>query len=109
MCRVGSNLAESAALPGGMLLQPLYWQNVCGADALGAGLLLAPGGIGALVSRTMAGALTDRIGARWVAFTGFAIVGLATVPFTLASATTNEWLLMAVLSARFTVLEAGAS
>ena len=91
---------SGAALYGGMLLLPLYWQDVRGADALRAGLLLAPQGVGALLSRTLAGGLTDRIGARWVAFTGFAIVGLATVPFALASATTNGWFLMAVLVVR---------
>ncbi len=91
---------SGVALYGGMLLLPLYWQDVRGADALRAGLLLAPQGIGALLSRNLAGGLTDRIGARWVAFTGFAIVGLATVPFALASATTNEWFLMAVLVVR---------
>jgi hypothetical protein len=69
---------SGAALYGGMVLLPLYWQDVRGADALRAGLLLAPQGIGALLSRPLAGGLSDRIGARWVAFTGFAIVGLAT-------------------------------
>jgi EmrB/QacA subfamily drug resistance transporter len=91
---------SGAALYGGMVLLPLYWQDVRGADALRAGLLLAPQGIGALLSRPLAGGLSDRIGARWVAFTGFAIVGLATVPFALASATTSEWYLMAVLVVR---------
>jgi len=83
-----------------MVLMPLYWQDVRGATALSAGLLVAPQGIGALLSRPLAGGLTDRIGARWVAFSGFAVVGLATVPFALASATTNEWSLMAVLVVR---------
>jgi EmrB/QacA subfamily drug resistance transporter len=91
---------SGAALYGGMVLLPLYWQDVRGADALRAGLLLAPQGIGALLSRPLAGGLSDRIGARWVAFTGFAIVGLATVPFALASATTSEWFLMGVLVVR---------
>jgi EmrB/QacA subfamily drug resistance transporter len=89
-----------AALYGGMVVIPLYWQDVRGATALRAGLLVAPQGIGALLSRPLAGGLTDRIGARWVAFTGFAIIGLATVPFALASATTNEWMLTAVLVVR---------
>jgi EmrB/QacA subfamily drug resistance transporter len=91
---------SGAALYGGMVLLPLYWQDVRGAEPLYAGLLLAPQGIGALLSRPLAGGLSDKIGARWIAFTGFAIVGLATVPFALASATTNEWFLMAVLVVR---------
>ena len=91
---------SGAALYGGMVLLPLYWQDVRGADALSAGLLLAPQGVGALLSRPLAGGLSDRIGARWVAFTGFAIIGVATVPFALASATTSQWYLMAVLVAR---------
>jgi len=91
---------SGAALYGSMLLLPLYWQDVRGADALRAGLLLAPQGIGALLSRALAGGLTDRIGARWVAFTGFVIVGLATVPFALITTTTSEWFLMAVLVVR---------
>lgn len=88
------------ALYGAMLLLPLYWQQVRGTDALGAGLLLVPQGIGTLLSRSLAGRLTDRIGARWVCLIGFLIVSLATVPFALAGATTNEWLLMAALLVR---------
>ena len=88
------------SLYGAMLLLPLYWQEVRGTDALGAGLLLIPQGLGSLVSRTMAGRLTDRIGPRWVGVVGFAIVALATVPFALATGSTNEWFLMAALFVR---------
>ncbi len=88
------------ALYGAMLLLPLYWQEVRGTDALGAGLLLVPQGIGTLLSRSLAGRLTDRMGARWISITGFAIVALATVPFALATPTTNEVLLMAALLVR---------
>jgi MFS family permease len=91
---------SGAGLYGGMVLLPLYWQDVRGASALSAGLLLAPQGIGALLSRPLAGGLSDKIGARSVAFAGFAIVGIATVPFALASATTNKWYLMAALLVR---------
>jgi MFS family permease len=83
-----------------MLLLPLYWQDVRGLDALGAGLLLAPQGLGTLSSRSMAGRLTDAVGAKWVAVAGFAIVGIATIPFALATATTNEWFLMGALVVR---------
>ncbi|MFI5707569.1 MDR family MFS transporter [Kribbella sp. NPDC051620] len=88
------------ALYGAMLLLPLYWQQIRGEDALGAGLLLVPQGIGALASRSMAGRLTDKIGGRWVAVTGFAVMTIATVPFAFASEGTNTWYLMAVLLVR---------
>jgi len=93
-------LLSGAALYGGAILLPLYWQEVRGADALRAGLLVAPLGVGALLSRPLAGGLTDKIGARWVACTGFAIVAIGTIPFAFATATTNEWFLMAVLLVR---------
>ena len=91
---------SGASLYGAMLLLPLYWQEVRGFDALGAGLLLAPQGIGALVSRFFAGRLTDTLGAKPVAIAGFAIVALATVPFAFVTADTSQWLLMAVLVVR---------
>jgi len=47
---------------GALFLLPLYYQQLRGASALGAGLLLAPQGIGALLHRTLAGRLTDQIG-----------------------------------------------
>jgi MFS family permease len=83
-----------------MLLLPLYWQEVRGSDALLAGLLLAPQGLGTLLSRSFAGRLTDSIGAKWVTIVGFAIVGIATIPFALATTSTNDWFLMAALVVR---------
>lgn len=91
---------SGASLYGAMLLLPLYWQDVRGADALTAGLMLVPQGIGTLFSRSMAGRLTDTIGARWVAAAGFSIVGLATIPFALANSATSDWLLLAALVVR---------
>ncbi|MEU1406903.1 MDR family MFS transporter [Streptomyces sp. NPDC005728] len=87
-------------LYGAMLLLPLYWQQVRGEDALGAGLLLIPQGVGAFIARTRAGNYTDRIGPRWVALTGFALVTAATVPFAFATADTSKVLLMAALLVR---------
>lgn len=56
--------------------------------------------MGALLSRTLAGRLTDSIGARAVAIGGFLVMGLATIPFALADAGTDQWWLMAVLLVR---------
>lgn len=91
---------SGAALYGAMLLLPLYFQDTRGADALTAGLVLVPQGIGTLLSRSLAGRLTDTIGAKWVAAVGFAIVGAATVPFALATTTTSEWVLLVALLVR---------
>jgi EmrB/QacA subfamily drug resistance transporter len=88
------------ALYGAMLLLPLYYQQVRGASALTAGIMLVPQGIGTLLSRSAAGRLTDRIGARPVAVGGFVIVALATIPFTVAGAHANAWLLALALVVR---------
>jgi len=88
------------AIYGAMLLLPLYFQGIRGTDALGAGLLLIPQGVGTFLSRTVSGRLSDRIGARWVAIAGFAIIGLGTLPLTAVDATTPVWVLLVTLLVR---------
>jgi EmrB/QacA subfamily drug resistance transporter len=70
-----------AALFGGMILLPLYFQTVRGQDAVYTGLLLAPRGIGAVVASLLAGLLIDRIGSGATATIGSLITAGATVPF----------------------------
>jgi len=81
------------SLYGAMLLLPLYYQQVRGATALAAGVMLVPQGVGALLSRTVTGSNIDRLGSRVIALAGFAVVAAATVPFALAGPHTSEWLL----------------
>jgi EmrB/QacA subfamily drug resistance transporter len=81
------------SLYGALLLMPLYYQDVRGATALGAGVMLIPQGVGALLSRTVAGSNIDRFGPRLFAVAGFAVVAAATVPFALAGPHTSAWLL----------------
>ncbi|MFI6355204.1 MDR family MFS transporter [Streptomyces sp. NPDC050743] len=88
------------SLYGAMMLLPLYFQQVRGEDALGAGLLLIPQGVGALLARGLAGTYTDRVGPRRVAVAAFAVVAAATVPFAFVTADTSEVLLMAALLVR---------
>jgi MFS family permease len=88
------------ALYGAMLLLPLYYMEVRGTTALTAGLMLVPQGIGTLVSRQIAGPLTDRIGARSIAAVGFLIVAVATVPFCFVTAESNDWALAFALLVR---------
>jgi EmrB/QacA subfamily drug resistance transporter len=86
------------SLYGAMLLLPLYYQEVRGASALSAGLLLAPQGLGTLLPRLVIGRLTDRLGPRPVVLAGTVIAMLGTVPFALAGARTSEiWLSLALV------------
>lgn len=89
-----------AAIYGSMLLLPLYWQQLRGYSALGAGLVLIPQGVGALVSRGIGGRATDTLGARVVATVGFVVVAVATVPFAFADAGTSRTWLLVVLFVR---------
>lgn len=82
-----------------MFLLPLYYQEVRGQDALAAGLLLAPQGLGALLSRPV-GPLVDKIGARRIALVGIAACALGTVPYIFAGARTSEVLLGCALVVR---------
>src|SRR5664279_3725692 len=85
---------------GAMLLLPLYEQQVRGQSALTAGLLLAPQGLGMLLTRGYAGRLTDRIGARPVVLGGFLLTMAGTLAYTQAGLDTNELLLGASLIIR---------
>jgi EmrB/QacA subfamily drug resistance transporter len=94
---VGSSSAvlffSGFSLYGAMFLLPLYYQDVRGGTAIAAGVMLVPQGIGALLSRTVAGRNIDRFGPRVIALAGFAIIAAATVPFALAGPHTSQWLL----------------
>jgi EmrB/QacA subfamily drug resistance transporter len=87
-------------LYGAVLVLPLFYQEARGATALTAGIMLVPQGVGALLSRGLAGRLTDKIGGRPVAIVGFAIIAASTIPFCFADAKTSSWLLALWLLAR---------
>jgi len=70
-----------AALFGGMILMPLYFQTVRHEDALYTGLLLAPRGIGAAVGSWVSGRATDRLGSGIAAAIGGGITLVSTLPF----------------------------
>lgn len=88
------------AVYGAMFLLPLYFQSLRGEDALAAGLLLIPQGVGTLITRSLGGRLTDAVGARPVAVVGFLIVSLGTVPFAFAGADSAYWWLLVALLVR---------
>ena len=81
------------AMFGTLLLIPLYYQTVRGASALEAGLLLAPQGLGAMITMPLAGRLTDRYGpSKWAAF-GIPLLVVGLAPFAFVEADTPYTLL----------------
>jgi len=89
-----------AALFGGMLLLPLYYQVVRGESALVAGLLMAPQGIGAALVMPLAGRLTDTYGARRIVPSGLVVACVGTFAYTQLGAHTSFALLAVSLFVR---------
>jgi EmrB/QacA subfamily drug resistance transporter len=86
-----------AALFGGMILLPLYWQNVRLESVVDTGLLTAPQGLGAAIAMPIAGKLTDRWGGGGLALFGVTLCTVATIPFGLIGAHTSIlWLSFAM-------------
>ncbi|CAA9365352.1 MAG: Uncharacterized MFS-type transporter [uncultured Nocardioidaceae bacterium] len=82
---------------GASLLFPLYFQQVRGEDALSAGLLLAPQGIGAMITMPIAGVLADRIGPGKIVVTGIVLITAAMAVFTTVTDTTSYPLMIGAL------------
>jgi MFS family permease len=78
---------------GTMLLVPLYYQAVRGASALQAGLLMAPGGFGAMLMMPLSGRLTDRYGPTWLPATGLPLIAIGLIPFVFVGPHTSYVLL----------------
>ena len=91
----GTFLLFAISVFGTMLLVPLYYQTVRGASALQAGLLLAPGGLGAMLMMPLSGKLTDRYGPTWLPATGLPFVAVGLIPFVFVGAHTSYVLLSA--------------
>lgn len=85
---------------GSMLLFPLYYQQVHGASALYAGLLLVPQSLGMLVTQGWFGRLTDRIGPRRIVLASLGLTALGTLPFVGAGEGTSQVLLAGALLVR---------
>jgi EmrB/QacA subfamily drug resistance transporter len=83
-----TTFALGAALFGGMVLLPLYFQMVRGEDAIVTGLLLIPQGIGTAIAMWLSGRATEKLGGGLTALLGGTIMIAATLPFVMLTATT---------------------
>jgi EmrB/QacA subfamily drug resistance transporter len=89
-----------AAIFGGMILMPLYYQIVRHDDALVTGLLLAPQGVGAAIAMWLSGRATERFGAGLTALAGSAISMLGTLPLVLIGPGTSYVAINAAICVR---------
>jgi EmrB/QacA subfamily drug resistance transporter len=78
-----------AALFGGMILLPLYYQEVRGESVILTGLLVGPQGLGMISVAPFTARLTERFGGGRVAFVGIVLLSLTTLPLTFIGAGTS--------------------
>jgi MFS family permease len=83
---------------GGMIVLPLYLQNIRHESVVATGLLNAPQGLGMALMMPFAGRLTDRLGGGPLALFGVIVTTVATIPFALVGAHTSlVWLSVVLL------------
>ncbi|KEK26474.1 DHA2 family efflux MFS transporter permease subunit [Bacillus gaemokensis] len=88
------NAIVTMALFGGMLLLPVYLQNIRGFTPIESGLLLLPGSLIMGIMGPIAGKLFDKYGIRPLAIVGLAITTYATYEFTQLSMDTPYSVIM---------------
>ncbi|MDV7245065.1 MULTISPECIES: DHA2 family efflux MFS transporter permease subunit [Rhodococcus] len=85
------------AFMGAGLLFPSYFIQVGGHSTLAAGLLMAPQGIGAMLTMPVAGRLVDKIGPGKIVLTGLPLILVGLGVFTQVAGDSPAWLLMGAL------------
>lgn len=92
------------AMLGTELIVPLYLQRVRGTSAMAAGLLLLPGAIAMAIMSPIAGYILDRYGIKKMAYTGFSLLAVATLPMLWFSAQTNLIWVMVLYATRMAAI-----
>jgi EmrB/QacA subfamily drug resistance transporter len=87
----------AGAFFGALLLVPTYFQEVRGESTLDAGLLVAPQGIGAMVTMPIAGALVDRFPVGRIVPFGIVLIAVGLLGLTQIQADTSYGLLIGLL------------
>lgn len=94
------NMVVTMAMFAGMILVPIYLQNIRGFSPLESGLLLLPGAILMGIMSPITGYLFDKIGARPLALVGLAITAITTFGFSNLADDTTYTLLILMYTAR---------
>ncbi len=87
----------AAAFFGALLLVPTYFQEIRGESTLRAGLLVAPQGIGAMITMPIAGALVDKFPVGRIVPFGLVLITIGMLGWTQVEADTSYSLLLGFL------------
>jgi predicted MFS family arabinose efflux permease len=87
----------AAAFFGGLLLVPTYFQQIRGESTLHAGLLVAPQGLGAMVTMPIAGRLVDKVPVGRIVPVGLGLIVVGMFGLTQLTATTPYPLIIGML------------
>ncbi len=87
----------ASAFFGGLLLVPTFFQQIHGESTLNAGLLVAPQGIGAMLTMPIAGALVDRVPVGRIVPVGLALIVAGMFPMTQVTEDTSYGLIIGAL------------
>lgn len=88
------------AMVGGMLILPLYMQNMADFSAMDSGLALLPGAVIMGLMSPVTGRLFDRFGGKWLAVLGFVLLTVTSLLFARLSTDTSFAYLAAVNAVR---------
>ncbi|SEM60324.1 DHA2 family efflux MFS transporter permease subunit [Paenibacillus sp. OV219] len=83
------NIIITMSMYSGMVLLPIYLQNIRGFSPVDSGLLLLPGAILMGIMSPITGMIFDKIGARWLAVAGLTISALTTYEFSTLTVDTS--------------------
>jgi EmrB/QacA subfamily drug resistance transporter len=87
----------AVAFFGGLLLVPTYFQQIRGESVLKAGLLVAPQGIGAMLTMPIAGTLSDKFPVGRIVPFGLVFIAVGMAGLTQISSTTSYGVLLGLL------------
>jgi EmrB/QacA subfamily drug resistance transporter len=87
----------AVAFFGGLLLVPTYFQQIRGESVLKAGLLVAPQGIGAMLTMPIAGTLTDKIPVGRIVPFGLVLIAIGMASLTQITSTTPYPVMIGIL------------
>lgn len=84
-----TNFVVIMGLYGGMILLPIFLQNVQGVSPMTSGMVLLPGALITAFMSPVTGALYDKMGAKYLSFGGLLLLASGTLMFAFISPTTS--------------------